>query len=138
MAHSTTRTRGSALWTMSHLRNPRHPRLSDLPKLMKTRFWLAATLVFAAITIIAYLPAFLGKVPFPRDMILQFAAWNNPARSEPLEHYADIGDLVTAFYPSRVLVDRAMRDGAFPLWNPHFLGGAPFLASPQSSMFYPP
>jgi hypothetical protein len=31
-----------------------------------------------------------------------------------------------------------MRDGTFPLWNPHFLGGAPFLASPQSSMFYPP
>ena len=52
---------------------------------MRKSFWFGTVLVFAAITIVAYLPAFIGRVPFPRDMILQFAAWHDPARSEALQ-----------------------------------------------------
>ena len=101
-------------------------------------FWLAAALIFTLIAGITYFPALFGKVPLPRDMVLQFPAWQGMARSEPWQSYGDIGDLITAFYPFRAFAARAVREGAIPLWNPYFLGGAPFLASPQSSLFYPP
>jgi len=101
-------------------------------------FAALAGLVFALITFVAYFPTLFGKVPFSRDMVLQFPAWYDAARSEPWQHYANIGDLVTAFYPARVFAARAVREAAIPLWNPYFLGGVPFLASPQSSLFYPP
>src|SRR5207248_3651652 len=71
-------------------------------------------------------------------MVLQFAAWNDTARVSGWQSYADIGDLVTAFYPARAFTARAFHQGILPLWNPYFLGGAPFQANPQSSLFYPP
>jgi len=94
--------------------------------------------IFALLSILIYLPTLTGKVPFPRDMVLQFPAWNNMPRTDRGQHYADIGDLVTQFYPSRLLQARAVREGSLALWNPYFLGGAPFVANPQSSLFYPP
>jgi hypothetical protein len=110
-----------------------------MPDLKSERsFRLVVVILFAALTGAAYFPAFAGKVPFPRDMLLQFSAWSGMARSEAWQHYADIGDLVTAFYPARVFAARAVREGTLPLWNPYILGGAPFLASAQPSLFYPP
>src|SRR5438552_6192033 len=101
-------------------------------------FWWLVIALFALLAIAMYLPALTGKVPFPRDMVLQFPAWNGMARSEPWQPYADIGDLIAAFYPARAVAARAVREGSLPLWNPYFLGGAPFLASAQSSLFYTP
>jgi hypothetical protein len=102
------------------------------------RFWACVLLLFALLSVLIYLPALTGKVPFPRDMVLQFAAWNGFPRSDATQHYADIGDLVTQFYPSRLLQARAMHEGGLALWNPYFLGGATFVGNPQSSLFYPP
>jgi hypothetical protein len=31
----------------------------------------------------------------------------------------------------------ALLDGRLPLWNPHIFGGSPFLANPQTAVFYP-
>src|SRR5437870_740584 len=83
--------------------------------------------VFAVLSVLMYFPALFGKVPFPRDMVLQFPAWAGMVRSEAPQTYADIGDLVTAFYPSRAFASRAVQAGILPLWNPYFLGGAPFV-----------
>ena len=71
------------------------------------------------------------------DMVLQFPAWSGAARSGPLQSYADIGDLVTVFYPFRAFASRAVHSGTLPLWNPYFQGGVPFQADSQSSLFYP-
>src|SRR5579883_2609524 len=101
-------------------------------------FWRTAFLIFGLLSVMGYLPVLNGKVPFPRDAVLQFPAWNGTVHSEPWQSYADIGDLITAFYPSRAFAARAVHEGTLPLWNPYLLGGVPFLASPQSSLFYPP
>ncbi|HYR90737.1 MAG TPA: YfhO family protein [Terriglobia bacterium] len=100
-------------------------------------FRLFAILVFALLAGLNYSPALIGKIPFPRDLVLQFPAWKEFARSEPLQHYADIGDLVTLVYPFRAFAATSVRSGTLPLWNPYFQSGAPFQADPQSALFYP-
>jgi len=101
-------------------------------------FRLFAIVLFALLAGLNYFPALIGKIPFPRDLVLQFPAWKEVARSEPLQRYADIGDLVTLVYPFRSFAASAVRSGTLPLWNPHFQSGAPFQADPQSALFYPP
>ena len=100
-------------------------------------FWLSAIAVFAILAGVNYFPVLLGKIPFPRDMVLQFPAWAGFARSEGWQPYADIGDLVTSFYPFRAIASRSIHEGTLPLWNPYFQAGAPFQADSQSSLFYP-
>jgi membrane protein YfhO len=98
-------------------------------------FWILGVVILRPVILWTYFPALLGKVPLPIEMVSQFPAWHS---APPGWHYADIGDLVTAFYPFRALSSKAVHSGTLPLWNPYFLGGAPFLANPQSSLFYLP
>ena len=100
-------------------------------------FWFLALGIFALLAGVTYFPVFLGRIPFPQDMVLQFPAWYEFPRSGPLERYADIGDLVTSFYTFRAYASHAIQQGILPLWNPHILLGAPFLANSQSALFYP-
>jgi hypothetical protein len=104
----------------------------------KLGFWQTVIVLFALLATLMYLPALAGRIPLPGDAVLQFAAWGGMAHTENPRGYADIGDLITAFYPARAFTARAIHEGSLPLWNPYMLGGAPFLASPQSSLFYPP
>src|SRR5438067_6265383 len=101
-------------------------------------FWLFAGLLFALLACVDYFPVFLGKIPFPRDMVLQFPAWAEFHRTEAVRSYADVGDLITSFYPFRSIASRALHEGTLPLWNPYFQSGAPFQADSQSALFYPP
>jgi hypothetical protein len=48
------------------------------------------------------------------------------------------GDLLLYFYPLRDFAAEAARAGRLPLWNPYSFMGAPFLANPQTAVFYPP
>jgi hypothetical protein len=99
-------------------------------------FWILVVILFGLISLSIYFPALSGKVvPFPSEMVLQFPAWATPQSGW---HYSDIGDLATAFYPFRAIASKSVRSGTLPLWNPYFLGGAPFLANAQSALFYPP
>ena len=104
----------------------------------KLGFWQIVVALFVLLATLIYLPALTGRIPFPRDLVLQFPAWGGMTHSENWKYYADIGDLITAFYPARAFTARAIHEGSLPLWNPYLLGGTPFLASPQSSLFYPP
>jgi uncharacterized membrane protein len=47
------------------------------------------------------------------------------------------GDFGPVFYSYRLFAARSLRNGSLPLWNPHDYGGMPFLADPQSAVFYP-
>jgi hypothetical protein len=47
-------------------------------------------------------------------------------------------DLVTYFYPYRVMAARVLSQGRLPLWNPDLYAGVPFLANIQTAVFYPP
>ena len=47
------------------------------------------------------------------------------------------GDAFTYFTPYRAFANAALRAGHLPLWNPYLFMGVPFLANPQSAVFYP-
>ncbi len=47
------------------------------------------------------------------------------------------GDAFTFFTPYRDYANAALRAGRLPLWNPYLFLGAPFLANPQTAVFYP-
>jgi hypothetical protein len=47
-------------------------------------------------------------------------------------------DLYSEFYPRHSFAGKALRDGTLPLWDPHQIGGLPFLATWQGGVLYPP
>ena len=49
----------------------------------------------------------------------------------------NFGDIYQYAAPFRFLAQIGFQSGKLPLWNPYIFCGAPFLASPQSSLFYP-
>jgi len=99
-------------------------------------FWQLAGLVFGLLVGVNYFPVLAGKVPLPWDIVHYFPAWFGRARFEPMRTYADLGDLVTSFYPYRAFAAESIRSGILPLWNPYILFGAPFNAA-QGALFYP-
>jgi hypothetical protein len=48
------------------------------------------------------------------------------------------GDAFAYFTPYRDYANSALRAGRLPLWNPYLFLGVPFLANPQTAIFYPP
>ena len=50
----------------------------------------------------------------------------------------NLGDITDYAGPFRYYAARRLQAGEWPLWNPHIFAGVPFLASPQSGLFYPP
>jgi hypothetical protein len=67
-------------------------------------------------------------------MTLLFCAPFLFSKSVP-RNYGDVYDYAGPF---RHYAARRLQAGQWPLWNPHIFAGAPFLASPQSGLFYPP
>ena len=47
------------------------------------------------------------------------------------------GDFLFYFAPYWDYANQALRAGRLPLWNPDIYAGAPFLANPQTQLFYP-
>jgi hypothetical protein len=47
------------------------------------------------------------------------------------------GDLVAYFYPMRFILYESFQNGELPLWSRNLSMGFPFLANPQSAVFYP-
>jgi hypothetical protein len=101
--------------------------------------WWAAIAIVIAFTAIEYGPVFLsGRVPFPVTMVHDFPPYVDDFPQGTPKPLANIGDLVTYFYPHRALAARGFRQGSLPLWNPNTLSGAPFAGNTQSALFYPP
>ncbi len=51
---------------------------------------------------------------------------------------ADGGDLASFLFPTYSFIQQSLRQGVWPLWNPHLFGGTPFVAEVQSGILYPP
>src|SRR5215467_1702325 len=101
-------------------------------------FWTACISTALIVSAAVYAPIFRGKIPFPANFVFDFPPFapSMPAYVSTIQ--TNIGDLVTSFYPYRTLAARSAREWTLPLWNPYMLSGAPFLASAQSALFYPP
>ena len=46
-------------------------------------------------------------------------------------------DAFVYFYPLRSFVAETLGQGRLPLWNPYLFAGSPYLANPQTAVFYP-
>ena len=109
-----------------------------LMRLGSRSFWTSAPVVLGVVALAIYYPVVTGKVPFPHNIALIFAAYSDIGGPTSTVVYATIGDLVTQAYPFRHLASSSIRDGILPLWNPYILLGTPFIANAQSALFYPP
>src|SRR6185436_19811170 len=110
------------------------------PQMSERSKWIAAAALVVALTGIQYAPVFLsGKIPFPALIVNGFppyaAQYPNAWQQRPI---ANIGDLVTQFFPYHALVSREMKQGRLPLWNPYVNSGEPLAGSTQAAIFYPP
>ena len=46
-------------------------------------------------------------------------------------------DAFVYFYPLRSYIAETLGQGRLPLWNPYLFAGSPYLANPQTAVFYP-
>jgi len=100
--------------------------------------WQKAILIAAALVLINFWPVFTGRIPLPTDLMLWFPLFQHTQPAATLNHHhAELGDLVTQFYPWHQFTARSIREQVFPLWNPYLLAGTPFQANPLSALFYP-
>jgi membrane protein YfhO len=99
---------------------------------------LVAVALFAAVTLWFFFPVVRGDTfSDVAGHQQQLAPWEKGApleRSFPVLHF----DQAETFYPWQVFMNRALRDGELPLWNPYSFGGTPFFANGQSDVLYPP
>jgi hypothetical protein len=108
------------------------------------RGWWAARPALAAAVIYAVLSvAFVGQGLLPgrtlssSDGLYSTAPWSayKPPGVRPLGANYELADAVAVFQPFFEHTKRVAPD--VPLWNPHVMGGRPFLANAQSAVFSP-
>ena len=93
--------------------------------------------VVGLVTLIAYSPLLVGRIPFPADVVTGAPPWREAVRQEAVPRHAEMSDLATQVYPWRAFLGQNVREGRLPLWNPRVLLGVPFVAEPQTAIFYP-
>ncbi len=100
---------------------------------------LIPLLVLAATSVLFWWPCLLGgKVPVTAVYQQQMSPFGAPQSPPPRAWDALLWDSMAQFYPWRVLLQRGLRSGELPLWNPHQYCGYPFVGNGQSALFYPP
>jgi hypothetical protein len=100
---------------------------------LRPLIWLAILLA-----VVLHAPIFVGRVPLPAEIVTNFPLWESwrQGPGENLRH-AEMGDLVTLFFPWKVYFHDAVRHGHFPLWNSRSLMGTPFGANSMPAPFFP-
>ena len=108
-------------------------RYHSIPEIVRTStflltlvclfFWpmLSQSLRLTPVDMIFTFPFFQGAAP------AEFQHATNPLQSDP----------VLKFYPWRLTVQQAFRNGYFPFWNPYIYSGAPLFANAESAVLYP-
>lgn len=104
---------------------------------LRRRPTLAAALVYALLAVAFVSPALMpGKVLSNSDSLWFVAPWSSDI-PEGLERPAndEVGDAPAVLFPFVEYTKSRLPD--VPLWNPHIVGGRPFLANMQSAIFSP-
>src|SRR5918999_579423 len=107
------------------------------------RWWAARPVLSAAAIYALVSVVFVGQGLLPgrtlssSDMLWSTAPWTAGAPPEVRWGGAnfELADAVTVFHPFFQHARDAVPD--VPLWNPHVMGGRPFLANAQSAVFSP-
>lgn len=88
--------------------NPLWARLTA--PLRRRAFWFGVALTFSPMVFFA-------------DVLLSGQTWG--------------GDATSLRWPVSTFIAESWKRGVVPLWNPYLFGGMPFLAHPESNVFYP-
>ncbi len=105
---------------------------------LQRRPLLAAASVYAAFALVLFGQGLIpGRLPMGSDYLWQSAPWSGsvPAGVSSLGSNFELSDSITQFHPFMLETRRALP--GVPLWNPHVMGGRPFLANAQSAVFSP-
>jgi len=97
-------------------------------------------MVFVATLLVSMIPlcASLLWSKAPEADILQFFSYPWGAyQTIPRPQNSFSSDGISFYYVFFSFARDMIRSGELPLWNPYMYAGAPFLANPQSAVFYP-
>jgi len=81
-----------------------------------------------------------GKTLLPAENLYQwepYYSYRAEAGAPDTPHNHLLGDLVLQNFQWKSFMRDELADGEIPLWNPHQLGGVPFLAAGQQQVVYP-
>lgn len=95
------------------------------------------------ITVLFFYKLFLfGLIPFPGDLLVaEYQPWKNEsflgyvAGSYPSK--AQYFDALCQMIPWKLFTWESIKNGIFPLWNPHNFSGISHVANIQAALFYP-
>jgi hypothetical protein len=97
---------------------------------------LQAAAYFALLTLLFFAPVWLtGRAYLATDFLYRTPLWYDPRVA--LQNF-DLFDTALFFTPDYEYLNRSLRQGEFPFWNPYNLGGRPVAFNGQSGYFYPP
>ena len=74
-------------------------------------------------------------LPVALLILVAFALFARPLLRREVFTFRDHSDY---FQPLRLFTGQELRRGLLPLWNPYNASGEPWLANPQTAVFYPP
>lgn len=106
---------------------------------IKSWFWLLTLLV---IPLIFFYQIFLGKIPFPGDLLvgnyepyksLSYAGYQPGG----VPHKAQGPDVIKELVPWKKFTVDSYKSGQIPFWNPYNFAGNPLMANFQSGVFFP-
>jgi hypothetical protein len=99
---------------------------------------VAGLAIFAAVTLLFFFPVLQGdtfsEVGLRQQNAYPWAASTPSGEPSQILHL----DQVDAFYSWQVFVNRELRRGEFPFWDPHTFAGHPFFANGTNAVLYPP
>lgn len=100
-----------------------------------------AVFILILVALLAFFPAFFGKVPLnARNLVAFFSPWYyEKFEGFPAGVPSKPGmlDQLRIYYPYMKLTQESYRRGELPLWNPYNFAGNPHMAEWQSGVFYP-
>jgi hypothetical protein len=108
---------------------------------MKREFF-PAILAFLIITALFFYPIFLGKMPFPGDLLVgNYSPYNSNTYGGygpgAVPHKAQGPDVIRELFPWKFFVINSLKSFNLPFWDPYNFSGNPLLANFQSAFFYP-
>lgn len=108
---------------------------------MRLKESIIAAVFYFLITLIFFYKIFLNLIPLPTDLIVGgYYPWLNYERGSgagvPVKN-PKLSDAVSIFYPLKSLARDEVKQGEFPLWNPHMFGGYPLYINPTLGLFFP-
>lgn len=111
-------------------------KLSKLTNLIVASTFFPYIFLTAILLIAYYKLFFLGKIPFPGDLLVaSYSPWLDYYKL-PVQNPL-ISDVFSQFFLWKYLSIESWKSFQWPLWNPYSFSGTPLLATYHSAVLYP-